>query len=372
MPPLSSPPPSSLLSLTIDLDAIAANWRILCATAAGAHSAAVVKANAYGLGVDHVAPKLAQAGCDVFFVATIEEGIGLRALLASARLYVLSGPPPGAEGECVAHGITPVINSLEQLAAWREHAARLGVELEAALHVDTGMTRLGFSLSDVLAIASDPALLTGIKPILGMTHLACADTPDHPMNKEQLAVFTNAMARLPPMPQSVAASSGVFLNPLFHRDLARHGAALYGVNPNGKTANPMRQTVTLRAKILQIRDVDTPQRVGYGATHSVDRPGRIATVGIGYADGYLRSLGNKGFGTIGGLKVPVVGRISMDLTTFDISAVPTDRARPGDWLEVIGSDHTIDDVAAEAGTIAYEILTNLPHRAHRMYIGDTR
>lgn len=366
------PPPASVLSLLIDLDAIADNWRHLCAIADGAKSAAVVKANAYGLGVDHVAPKLAQAGCDTFFVATIDEGIVLRALLASARIYVLSGPPPGAEGDCVAHAITPVINCLEQLAAWRGQAASLGVELDAALHVDSGMTRLGLSLNDIRAIQNDPTLLSGINPVLGMTHLACADTPDHPMNLQQLATFAQAMAYLPPMPQSIAASSGVFLNPRFHHDLVRHGAALYGVNPDGKSANPMRQTVTLRAKILQIRDVDTPQRVGYGATHSIDRPGRIATVGIGYADGYLRSLGNKGFGTIGGLKVPVVGRISMDLTTFDISAVPTDRVRPGDWLEIIGTDHTIDDVAAEAGTIAYEILTNLSHRAHRMYNGDAR
>lgn len=364
-----SPPPHSVLSLVIDLDAIVRNWRFLKAKAGPAACAAVVKANAYGLGLDKVAPRLVEAGCDIFCVATIDEGVALRGIAPDVRIFVLSGPPPGGEGECAAHRLIPSINSMEQLAGWRAFAARSGHLLDTALHVDSGMTRLGLDTADVAALAADASLLAGIRPVLGMTHLACADTSDHDLNRRQLAAFTDAMAMLPPMPRSIAASSGMFLGDAYRCDLVRPGAALYGVNPVGEQPNPMAQTVVLRAKILQIRDVDTPQCVGYGATHSVASPGRIATVGIGYADGFLRTLGNSGYGVLGGLKVPVVGRISMDLTTFDISMVPADQARPGDWLDLIGPDHTIDELAAEAGTIAYEILTGLSSRAHREYAG---
>ncbi len=366
------PPPHSLLSLVIDLDAVAANWLHLKHRAGPATCAAVVKADAYGLGAAKVVPKLLTAGCDTLFVATIDEGIVVRALAPDARIFVLSGPPPGAEPDCVEFGLIPSLNSMEQVIGWREAAARLGRPLDAALHVDSGMTRLGLDLSDVKSLAQDPERLKGVRAVLGMTHLACADTPHHELNDSQLRSFERMMAMLPPMPLSISASSGMFLGQGYLCDLVRPGAALYGINPVPGSPNPMAPTVTIRTKILQIRDVDTPQRVGYGATHSVASPGRIATAGIGYADGYLRSLGNSGFGVLGGLKVPVVGRISMDLTTFDIGAVPASQARPGDWLEIVGPDHSIDDLADEAGTIGYEILTGLSKRAHREYLGEVR
>ena len=357
----------ALLVLTIDLDAVAANWRLLQAKAGAAQCAAVIKADAYGLGAARVVPVLAKAGCTHFFTATLDEGIAARRFAPQAEIFVLSGPVAGSEGEYAAHGLTPILNSPGQLAGWRAYARRDGRPLPAGLHVDTGMTRLGFDAKDMRHLQEAPALVDGVNLVLGMTHLACADTPDHPLNVQQLQAFRQTGWQV--KRRSIAASSGIFLGADYHFDLVRPGAALYGINPTQGRPNPMQPAVRLQGRILQVRDVDLPQTVGYGATHSIAAPGRIATVAAGYADGYCRALSNRGLGIIAGVTVPMVGRVSMDLITFDVSALPTSAVQEGDLIDLIGPSHDVDALAAEAGTIGYEILTQLPRRAVRHYIG---
>lgn len=354
--------------LTIDLDAVAANWRLLRERAAlsGAACAAVVKADAYGLGVARVAPTLWDAGCLTFFVATLDEGLELRALLPEAEIFLFNGAPPGCEPELAHHRLCPVLNSLRDVDAWS--AAGGG---PAALHVDTGMCRLGLPDSEALTLARAPGRLKGVRVTLLLSHLACAEEPDHPLNHAQLAAFRDwaGLLRLTGIRESLANSSGVFLGQGFHFHLVRPGAALYGVNPTPGRPNPMAPVVRLQARILQVRDVDTPQTVGYGATHRVQGRGRLATVPVGYADGYPRSLGNAGGGYFGDVRAPVVGRVSMDLITLDVSHLPEDQVRPGTMVDIIGPHNAVDRVAREAGTIGYEILTSLGTRHHRVYRG---
>lgn len=355
--------------LTIDLDAVTANWRQLRDMVGGAEAAAVVKADGYGLGALPVARALAKAGAKTFFVATIDEGIALRAALPDPTIFVLGGPLPGATGDLVDHDLVPVLNSLDQIGLWVGFARARGEALPAALHLDTGMSRLGLDAPAVARLAEQPALLAGIRPVLVMSHMACADEPGHAKNPAQLNAFTALAAKMPAAPRSLGASATIFLGAGYHFDLVRPGAALYGLNPQPDAPNPMAAVVRLSARILQVRDVDTPMTVGYGASHSIRAKGRIAVVAAGYADGLFRSLGNRGFGIIEGVRVPVVGRISMDLTCFDVSHLPPELARPGALVELIGPDHDADALAAEAGTIGYEILTSLGARYLRTYLG---
>lgn len=358
--------------LTIDLDAVADNWRRLAAAAPGAEPAGVVKADGYGLGAGPVARTLAAAGCKTFFVATIDEGIALRPVVDKARIFVLGGVLPGTGADLLGHGLIPVLNSPEQVGLWSGFARARGQSLAAALHLDTGMSRLGLDQSALALLAEDRRRLDHVDTVLVMSHMACADEPEHSKNPQQLAAFNDMAARLGlAAPRSLAASSTIFLGPDYHFDLIRPGAALYGLNPVPGQANPMRPVVRLHGRILQVRDVDSPQTVGYGATHRFSAPGRVATVAFGYADGLFRALGNRGFGIVGGVKVPVVGRISMDLTTFDVSAVPPDQVHAGAMVELIGPDHDCDQLAAEAGTIGYEVLTALGRRYLRDYVGGT-
>lgn len=369
---MSEPQDRAGAVLTIDLDAIAANWRRLRDRLNGAECAGVVKADAYGLGAAQVAPALHRAGCRTFFVATIDEAIRLRPLVPDARVFVLNGVYPRTEDDFLAHELLPVLNTPEQVALWRAAAARRGHPLAAAVHVDTGMARLGLSPAEAEALGGDDALWRAVRPVLLLSHLACAeDGPGEAMNREQRQRFQAARALLPPMAASLANSSGIFLGADFHFDLARPGAALFGVNPTPGKPNPMAQVVHLQGKIVQVRHVDTPMTVGYGATHRIARRGRLATVAAGYADGYLRSLSNRATGVIGGRSVPMVGRVSMDLITFDISDVPERLAHPGAVIDLIGPDNPVDRIAAEAGTIGYEILTSLGRRYHRRYRGGS-
>jgi alanine racemase len=398
--------------LEIDLGAIVANWRLLRAKTAPAACAAVVKANAYGLGADPVAQALAAAGCQMFFVATLDEGMALRRALGGApKIAVLNGPPRGAAGEFVAHDLIPVLNEPGQIEEWAKqgHAKKRrhsGARPQAAnpepifqrpvfmgsgfaaerrpgmtevlakplaggegacpaiLHVDTGMARLGLTARELAALLEKPPAIPWRAV---MSHLACADDPGHKMNPAQRARFAAMAARLPGLAASLAASSGIFLGPEYHFGLVRPGAALYGVNPRPGYPNPLRQVVRLQAKIVQIRQIDRGETVGYGAAHVMAGPGRIATVAVGYADGWLRSLSQRGFGWLAGTRVSLIGRVSMDLMTFDVSAVDPALARPGAMIELLGENYTVDDAAKDAGTIGYEILTALGTRYHRIY-----
>jgi alanine racemase len=374
--------------LEIDLAGIVANWRLLARQAAPALCAAVVKANAYGLGAVPVARALGAAGCETFFVATLDEGIALRHALGDApEIAVFNGPLPGTASEFAAHDLIPVLNDPGQIEAWaslrtywdsevsagprasRPHAAgtaalqKAGTPAPAILHVDTGMARLGLHADEFATVVEHPPFPWRAV----ISHLACADCPDHPLNERQRARFAAVIAQFPGVPASLAASSGIFLGPSYHFDLVRPGAALFGVNPQPGCPNPLRQIVRLSAKIVQVRQIDRGESVGYGAAHVMEAPGRAAIVAVGYADGWLRSLSHRGCGYLAGTRIPLLGRVSMDLATFDVSAVPPALARPGAMIELLGADYGVDAAASDAGTIGYEILCALGSRYHRIY-----
>ncbi|UEM18529.1 alanine racemase [Skermanella mucosa] len=356
--------------LTVDLDAIRANYRLLRDRLGGTACAGVVKADAYGLGASRVAPALAAEGCRHFFVAHLDEAIALRPHLPDdADLFVLHGVMPGVEADCIAHRIIPVLNSLPQIDAWTGLSRSLGRRLPAILQVDTGMSRLGLSAREMDLLAGDPARLDGIEMRFVMSHLACAEQQSHGMNAEQLARFREARARLPAAPGCFANSSGIFLGPDYHFDLARPGAALYGVAPIAGAPNPMRGVVRLQGRVIQVRDIEAGARVGYGGSWTAPGPARIATVSVGYADGYLRSLGNRGAAWRGGVRLPVVGVVSMDTVTLDVSALGGLPPDPGSMVDLIGEHNPVDAVAEAAGTIGYEILTSLGGRYFRHYLG---
>jgi alanine racemase len=346
--------------LDIDLGAVVANWRLLGERAAPTQCAAVVKADGYGLGAAPVARALQAAG--LFFAATLDEGIGLRGALGpEPEIAVFNGVLPGTAAEYAVHRLIPVLNDSGQIAAWKAQAPS-----PAILHVDTGMSRLGLSAREFAALAGDLPK-SGVAWRAIISHLACADAPDHGLNEQQRARFAAAASRMPGIPAGLAASSGIFLGSAYHFDLVRPGAALYGVNPQPGRPNPMRQVVRLSGKILQVREIDRGESVGYGAAHVMEKAGRTATVAVGYADGWLRSLSHRGCGFIGGKRIPLLGRVSMDLVTFDVSAIEPALVYPGATVELLGDRYGVDDVASDAGTIGYEILTALGARYHRIY-----
>jgi alanine racemase len=355
--------------LTIDLGRIVANYQNLRARLAGAQCAAVVKADAYGLGAVHVAPALASAGCREFFVATIAEGVEVRPRLpATACVYVLSGVLASEASDLIAYDLVPVLNDISQIEIWASAARATGRRLPAIVQFDTGMSRLGLTPAEASRIAAEPTLLDGIDLRYVMSHLARAEERDQPMNARQLAEFGSIRARWPKIEASLANSSGIFLGPAYHFDLVRPGCALYGINPTPGLPNPLAQVAVLSGKILQIRDVDPPRTVGYGATHRVERKTRVATVAVGYADGWLRTLSNRGWAYYGDVRVPFIGRVSMDLITLDVTAAPL--ARPGDAVELMGDRLPVDTIAELAGTIGYEVMTRLGRRFARVYLND--
>ncbi len=376
-------PDAQTAILTIDLAAIAANYRILAEQVAHATCAAAVKADAYGLGAAMVAPVLYREGCRHFFVATVDEGLALRQVLPhgspQALIYILNGLPPGAAATLSSAELVPVLCSFEQIEDWRKFCMTSGRQKPAALQIDTGISRLGLTQGDVVRLATDPRLLRGFPLVHVMSHLACGDEPASPMNDQQLMLFRTLIERFPwpgngpgQRPSfGISASSGIFLGTDFHFDLVRPGAALYGLEPVAGRPNPMRPVVRLQGKILQIRDVDVGMTVGYGATHRFEGPSRLATIGVGYADGIFRSLGNRGAVFVAGERAPVVGRISMDLMTVDVGRVPSAALTPG-VVDIIGPEQSVDDIARSAGTIGYEILTALGKRYQRRYLSDTR
>ncbi|HCL64166.1 MAG TPA: alanine racemase [Rhizobium sp.] len=366
------------LRLTIDLAALADNWRDMARRSGAARAAAVVKADAYGLGIEDVGQTLYHAGARDFFVAVPAEGATLRAYAPEARIFVLSGVWPGAEGLFFDHDLVPVIASQEQLAFWMAVVAEHG-DHPCALQVDTGFNRLGLPLEDALALADDVSRPASLSPVLVLSHLACGDDPSAPMNHRQLEAFQRVSAAFEGIESSLSASAGIFLGSDFHFDLTRPGIAIYGGEALNGVANPMLPVATAEARILQIREAKAGQTVSYGATCTLNRDSRLAIVSAGYADGYLRSLSGSGvtvreaglppaFGFIAGHKVPVAGRVTMDLTIFDVTDVPEDAIAAGDYIELFGANMPIDEVARAAGTIGYELLTGLGLRYERRYI----
>ncbi|MGH1588074.1 alanine racemase [Methylobacterium phyllosphaerae] len=367
--PDASPAGTASAHLIIDLAAVAENYRRLAARAGTATCAAVVKADAYGLGADRVAPVLAAAGCRHFFVAQVGEGVALRSILGpGAVIAVLNGAAPGSEAACADHDLVPVLNDRSQLDRWQGLARRLDRRLPAILQIDTGMARFGFAPDEACALVDRPDAFTGLDLQMVMSHLACAGEPDSPVNAAQRAVFQAVRGRLPGVPASLAASSGIFLGPDFHFDLVRPGAALYGIAPQTGTPNPMRPVIGLRARVMQTRSVPAGTPVGYGHAATVGRDSRLATVAIGYADGFFRSTAG-GAAWFGGMRLPVVGRVSMDSLVLDVTDVAPGTLGSGALVDIIGPERDVDAVAAAAGTIGYEVLTNLGHRFHRIYLG---
>jgi alanine racemase len=358
-------------TLTIDIAAIVANWQALSRQLLTVECAAVVKANAYGMGLKPVATALAQAGCKTFFVADLAEARTVRALAPDATIYVLHGFTLEAAESFIELNVRPVINSMTELAEWDTFVVTRGWQGGAALHVDTGMNRLGVSPEEAAALA--PRVQTQNHGIaLLLSHLACADVPGHPLTAKQLNLFRELRTLYSGIPASLANSSAIFLGDTAYFDLARPGAALYGINPTPGRPNPMKLVVELTGRILQIRSVARDQTIGYGATWTARRNSRIAVVAAGYADGLLRSASASderpgGSAIIAGNRCPIVGRISMDLMTVDISDLPDRAVHRGGVATLIGGELSIDDVAAAAGTIGYEVLTRLGARCHVVY-----
>jgi alanine racemase len=361
--------------LTVDLDALAANWLFLAEKSKPAEASAVVKADAYGLGIVHVVPVLWQAGCRTFFVALAEEGLRVKAVAPDARVFVLNGFFAEAFEAYSQSDLIPVLGSVHELDLWRRLNARRKEKLPFALHVDTGMNRLGLSLMEALAFAAD---MRDQKPVLLMTHLATADDQAHALNLKQIESFQKLREAFAGIESSIANSPGIFHARIGRYELSRPGVAMYGGEPLS-SANPMRPVVTLEARIVQIRTGQKGETVGYGATTTLERDTRIAVCSVGYADGYLRSASgsgvplrgavpNGGAGFVAGSKVPIIGRVTMDLTSFDITDLPVDAVSPGDYIELFGRNIALDDAARAAGTIGYELLTSLGNRYHRCYL----
>jgi alanine racemase len=359
--------------LTVDLDAICANWRKLEKTAVPAECAAVIKADAYGCGLEPVAHALANAGCKTFFVATLDEARAARAIAPSAAVYVLNGFIQNTGDAYAKIDAKPVIGDLNELAEWDVFCRRSGWAGGVAIHVDTGINRLGLTIAEAQGLI--PRINAGDHGIeLVMSHLACAESLHHPLNARQLATFREIASVFSGVPASLSNSSGIFLGAPFLFDLVRPGAALYGINPTPEADSPVQPVVELKARVVRIREVERGESVGYGATWTTRRPTRLAIVSAGYADGYFRAGGSND-GTRGaevvvaGKRCPVAGRISMDLMAIDVTDLEKNAVRRGHLVTLIGEGITVDELAHHFGTIGYEVLTSLGPRYARVYKG---
>jgi len=364
-------PSATTTRLSVDLGALAENWRKMRDLSGSARCGAAVKANAYGTGADRVAPRLAREGCRDFFVADANEAAALRPLLPDARIYVLNGVFEGSFAQTLAHDLIPIINSPEQAAFWCANADGRAY----ALHIDTGMNRMGLTPEEAAAHSQGSAP----PPCLVMSHFACADDPDHPLNQEQIKLFDSIRPCFAGIEASLANSGGIFLGSATHHDLTRPGIALYGGDPVSDVPNRMRTVVTAQTRVLVIRNAKAGQTVSYGAAHTLTRDSRIAVCGVGYADGFHRNGSGAGvplrsavpqgaFGAINGTRIPVIGKITMDLTMFDVTDLPDGAVNAGDWVELLGPTVSLEQAATAAGTISYELLTSLGRRHARSYV----
>jgi len=363
---------SHLAHIQVWPQAVAANFATM--RRVGGNAAAVVKADAYGLGFAGVMPALKAEGCGQFFVARLEEGIALRQYLDAKggaptfRIFVLDGAPAESISALAHHRLIPVLGSLAEIEAWNAEARSQRANLEVVIHVDTGMNRLGLPNEELSVLAAEASQRLGwLDLVLVMSHLACGDDPASPMNAIQLSKFKAALAQLPPAPASLAASGGVFLGKDYHFDLARPGIGLYGGHPQpGHGPNPMQAAVRLTGTVLQTRQIVAGDSVGYGATFRAAQPASIATIALGYADGVLRSASNRAEAAFRGGRARLVGRVSMDLITLDVTGLGV---AVGDEAELFGPDLPLDEAAAAWGTISYELLTGLSRRIPRIYMG---
>ena len=353
--------------VVIDLSALAQNFRQLSKRIAPAECGAVVKANAYGLGAVEVAQALAVESCKRFFVATADEAFELSAALPDLDVYVMEGLSACEIKEVGQRSIWPVLNTLEQVELWAS-AIDYDSTRRCCLHLDSGMNRLGMGESELSVVCADERVLDKLNIDFVMTHLACSDEANHPQNDTQLAIFDRLRRQLPSHRSSIVCSAGVFLSKQFYGDLARPGIALFGGNLHSDSNVKMKEVVKLQGRVLQIRLVERDGAVGYGATTQVKKGARLATIAMGYADGYHRSLGGKASAMIGTHQVPLIGRVSMDYVVLDVSTLAESEITVGDWATLIGGGIDIDILATQAGTISYELLTGLGRRVTRRYL----
>ncbi len=376
---LASPPEAASGTLTVELSGVVANWRSLRDRVPSAECSAVVKADAYGTGLERVGAALAGAGCHTFFVAVPSEGIRLRRARPEAAIYILNGLARGQGRHYLAHALRPVLGSREEIVDWQLLCREAGVTAEAAIHVDTGMNRLGLQMRDFASLMSERARAhLGFRPALLVSHFVMSDQPDHPLNARQLQNFREARALAPEIPGSLANSSGIFLGAPAHHDVVRPGYALFGGNPTPGRENPMRQVVSLSVPIAQLGVVEAGETIGYDAQWTARRRLKVATLSAGYADGYPRGATatdakreagiQTGEASIAGRRCPFVGRVSMDLITVDVTELPDGAVRRGDPAILIGEGLTVDEVGKRAETIGYEILTRLGRRFERRYV----
>jgi alanine racemase len=362
-------------SITVDLSRIADNWRALAGKVKPARCAAVVKADAYGLGAERVIPALARAGCEVFFIATPDEADAARRMAPDADIFALDGLVGNSAAAFARLSVKPILSTLDDIVAWSALCRARGEKLPAGIHIDTGLHRLGLPVRDVRRLAAEPAMMTGIALELVMSHLACADNPRDSKNRDQLVAFETLSALFPQVPRSLAASDGLMLGSSYHFDLVRPGYALYGGQASQLAPTPVKPAVTVAARILAVADVAPGETVGYSAIWRAKRASRIATIAAGYADGIPRHASAPdgragGHVLISGHLAPIVGRISMDLTTVDVTDLPEGAAMPGEFATIVGEGLTIEEAGSSAGTIGYEILTRLGHRFTRLYHDD--
>jgi alanine racemase len=364
--------------LTIDLDALKRNWRLMAGKAPKASTGAAIKANCYGLGNERGASALYRAGCRHFFVANCAEGILIRQFVAESEIFVFGGLTPVNAPFYHESALTPVLNSLQDIAIWAEWTRKAGSRRPCALHIDTGMNRLGISREEVRSYFGDQKNRIGITPVLVLSHLACADSPDNPMNRIQLERFREATAFFPETRLSLANSGGVLLGADYHFDITRPGIALYGGEAVNQSISPVEPVVTLEGRILQVKQVKNGETLGYGGAATLERDSVIAIAGLGYGDGISRSASGHGIamrqickgaqGWIDGYRAPIIGRISMDVTALDVTDIPGEVLEKAQWVEFFGRNIKLDDFARAAGTIGYEVLTGIGQRVARLYI----
>ncbi len=354
--------------LTIDLAALGENYRFLqekvgksCAIGAS------VKANAYGLGIKPVIETLNTLKCPQYFAATLDEAIEIRKIVPQTPIAVLNGLYQGAEEEYLRENITPILNSKEEIKRWQSLAKSKNQALSAFLHINTAMNRQGINLTETQDMIDDPALTKGIILNMVISHFACSDEKDHPLNTHQAELFKQYSQHFPKSRKSLANSSGIFRDPAYHYDMARPGYALYGGNPTPETSNPMKRVVDLSVPVLQTRICKKGESIGYGASHTFDKDTMTATIGMGYADGFLRTADKQKTFYYNGQACPVIGRVSMDLVTINIQNL-VQKPEVGEMIEILGAHQTIDDLACDMGTIGYEVLTSFGNRYKREYI----
>jgi len=366
--PQAEIPATEMGCLEIDLNLIRKNYEVMKACAPHSEISAVLKADGYGFGAAPVGQALRDSGCQTFFVAHLDEAIALRQALKSDKIYVLTGVLPGTEDALCDHNLTPVLNHKGMLELWSKKAKILQKKLPAAIHVDTGMHRLGFEIKEIQELSQMPDAFSDLDIELLMSHLACSQISGHEMNAVQLKSFQEIVPLFKNVKKSLSDTGGLFLDPKYHFDIIRPGLGFFGMHPRSlQGPNPFQNVLTLWGKVIQVRAVSQGETVGYGATYQLQKPSRLATLGLGFADGLSRDLSNLGHVYIAGHKAPILGRISMDYTVVDVTDVPESLCYPGSWVQLVNNEQTLDDLAKSINTISRELSIHLGSRLWRVY-----